>query len=157
IPCADGISEPSRVCVCRMAAAVSKNLPVMIEFLKKNDRQSRCLNQFEWRKHCDEHRIRDTVRQTHAGGPALPKTIRALLIESRSCRLQRNLGALRHQVAQVGSDAFFYHTFKDILRVHHSPYSRQVRFSVPRLRRRRRQVWFPVFRSWNTLCWVTHP
>src|SRR5438477_9269816 len=75
LPSADGISKPGGICICRMAAAVSENLPVMIGYLKKNDGESGSLNQFERLKHRDEHRIRNTVRQTHAGRAALTKTV----------------------------------------------------------------------------------
>src|SRR2546422_9891603 len=74
LPFAYRISKPGRICIGRMAATVSENLPVMIRYLKKNDRESGSLNHFERFKHRDEHCIRDTVRQTDAGRSAPPKT-----------------------------------------------------------------------------------
>src|SRR6266516_1827444 len=80
VPCADGVAEPGWIGVRGMAAADGENLPVMIGYLKKNDGECGSLNQFERFKHRDEHRIRDTVRQTHAGRAALTKTVLPLLI-----------------------------------------------------------------------------
>src|SRR5437016_8979673 len=65
LPSADGISKPGGICICRMAAAVSENLPVMIGYLKKNDGESGSLNQFERLKHRDEHRIEPSRSLLH--------------------------------------------------------------------------------------------
>src|SRR5262249_37455964 len=126
LPLPNGISEPARIGLRRKAAAIRKDLPVVIELFIEDHNDAGSLNDFEWRI-SHQHSVRNAMRNTLFGGTAFAEGICSLLVERCGPRLKRSLSDLGGDVLQIPS-------------VGDSPNAGQVGLAVRALRRRSRKV-----------------